>query len=305
MEFKVCKDLDYVQGHLRNGHVEILIEAKTEEEALEKAENFFNDDNFDDYGIEVDDYEIEGHGDFFGKAYIKKGEKTMETEKKLNIFEKMLLITSELSRVAKNLEVGFGASKYKAVGEADILAAVKPLEEKYRIYSYPYNRKIVETSEIETKSGTKNLFLRIETTYRFVNVDNPNEYIEIISYGDGVDSQDKSVGKAMTYADKYALMKAYKIMTGDDPDQNASEELKSKTTPRMAKKVQNQANFESLNKEPIINQNMTVEQKTIILSLDDKLKEFACKKYNLSDITQLSSDQAQYIINSLKVKGMI
>ena len=26
----------------------------------------------------------------------------------------------------------------------------------------------------------------------------------------------------MTYADKYALMKAYKISTGDDPDQNAS-----------------------------------------------------------------------------------
>ena len=26
----------------------------------------------------------------------------------------------------------------------------------------------------------------------------------------------------MTYADKYALMKAYKIMTGDDPDQNKS-----------------------------------------------------------------------------------
>ena len=26
----------------------------------------------------------------------------------------------------------------------------------------------------------------------------------------------------MTYADKYALMKAYKIMTGDDPDQDKS-----------------------------------------------------------------------------------
>ena len=32
----------------------------------------------------------------------------------------------------------------------------------------------------------------------------------------------KHHGKAMTYADKYALMKAYKIMTGDDPDQNKS-----------------------------------------------------------------------------------
>ena len=31
----------------------------------------------------------------------------------------------------------------------------------------------------------------------------------------------------MTYADKYALLKAYKISTGDDPDQEASDELKS------------------------------------------------------------------------------
>ena len=30
----------------------------------------------------------------------------------------------------------------------------------------------------------------------------------------------------MTYADKYALMKAYKISTGDDPDNTASEEVK-------------------------------------------------------------------------------
>ena len=31
----------------------------------------------------------------------------------------------------------------------------------------------------------------------------------------------------MTYADKYALLKAYKIITGDDPDQKASETLKA------------------------------------------------------------------------------
>ena len=30
----------------------------------------------------------------------------------------------------------------------------------------------------------------------------------------------------MTYADKYALLKAYKMVTGEDPDQEASEDLK-------------------------------------------------------------------------------
>ena len=58
--------------------------------------------------------------------------------------------------------------------------------------------------------------MRIEITYRFINIDNPSEFIDIKSYGDGLDTGDKAPGKAMTYGDKYALMKAYKISTGDD-----------------------------------------------------------------------------------------
>ena len=72
-----------------------------------------------------------------------------------------------------------------------------------------------------------NRYLRIETVYRFVNIDNPEEYIDITTYGDGIDPQDKAVGKAMTYSDKYALLKAYKIITGEDPDQFKSEEGKT------------------------------------------------------------------------------
>ena len=151
-----------------------------------------------------------------------------------NIYKKMSAITAELTAVAKNLNVGIGKAAYKAVGEADVLAAVKPLEEKHGVYSYPYSRKIVEadlvttTSEYQGKVTEKtNRYLRIETVYRFVNIDNPEEYIDITTYGDGIDPQDKAVGKAMTYSDKYALLKAYKIITGEDPDQFKSEEGKT------------------------------------------------------------------------------
>ena len=161
----------------------------------------------------------------------------METSK--NIFQRLSAITQELSTVAKNLEVGAGKSQYKAVGEADVLREVKPLEAKHGVYSYPYSRRIIESGTIENekidyqtkeKIVQKSLFERIETIYRFVNVDNPTEYIDITTYGDGIDTQDKSVGKAMTYGDKYALMKAYKIITGDDPDQKPSEALKGLQT---------------------------------------------------------------------------
>ena len=151
-----------------------------------------------------------------------------------NIYQKMSAITEEINRVAKNLTVGVGKSAYRAVGEADVLAAVKPIEIKHGVYSYPVSREIVETDVLTTTTEydgktteNKRLFMRVKTVYRFVNIDNPFEYIDITTYGDGIDSGDKGCGKAMTYADKYALLKAYKIETGDDTDQQASEPLKA------------------------------------------------------------------------------
>lgn len=150
--------------------------------------------------------------------------------KEMNIFERMLNITNEISKVNKNLTVGEGKSKYKAVGEADILKAVKELEYKYRVYSYPANREILESSMYTTTNSygdeKNNIFSRIKTTYRFVNIDNKDDYIETVTFAEGIDTQDKGSGKAMTYSDKYALMKSYKIITGEDPDQNPSEEGK-------------------------------------------------------------------------------
>lgn len=163
-----------------------------------------------------------------------------------NIYEKMSAITQEITAVAKNLKVGEGKNSYKAVGEADVLAAVRPIEAKFGVYSYPLEREIVESAvltNVKTYNGetyeTKQQFIRLRTVYRFVNMEKTNEYIDITTYGDGVDPQDKAPGKAMTYADKYALLKAYKIITGDDPDQEKSEELKDKQEkPQMATEKQ-------------------------------------------------------------------
>ena len=142
----------------------------------------------------------------------------------LNIYQRLLKITEELATVKKGLTVGSGSYGYKAVGEMDILNAVKPLEIEYGVYSYPMNRVLVSQDILTTDKNKTKFMMRVETTYRFVNVDKPSEFVDQVSYGDGVDSLDKSPGKAMTYSDKYSLMKAYKIMTGDDPDQKHSKD---------------------------------------------------------------------------------
>lgn len=156
----------------------------------------------------------------------------------MNIFEKMQKVTDEMSVVEKGLNVQVNkTSSYKAVSERDILDNVKPLETKYGIYSYPFARKVIDSDTLVketefvnartddvTTTKTNTLFMRLETIYRFVNIEKPEEYVDITTYGDGLDTGDKAPGKAMTYADKYALMKAYKISTGDDPDKEPSPE---------------------------------------------------------------------------------
>ena len=150
----------------------------------------------------------------------------------MNIYQRIDAITAELAVVAKNLTVQASkTSSYKAVGERDIIDAVKPLEHKYGVVSFPVRREILddETLENETTDYKGNpvkkttFYIKIRTTYRFVNIDKPEEYIETETISDGIDSGDKGGGKAMTYGDKYALMKVYKISTGEDPDQTASE----------------------------------------------------------------------------------
>lgn len=147
----------------------------------------------------------------------------LEDIKSMNIFEKMSAISMEIGAIEKTLEVD-GKRPYKAIFEGDVIDAVKPVEAKYRVYSYPFSRK-KETRNLEREymyegqvRKSTSIVHHIETIYRFVNMDKPEEYIDVTSFGDGIDTGDKAPGKGMTYSDKYALIKAYKLSSGQEAD---------------------------------------------------------------------------------------
>ena len=154
----------------------------------------------------------------------------------LNIYQRMAAITADLNTVGKNLHVDTGKGKgYKAVSERDIIDNVKPLEAKYGVYSYPASRTVLESERLESETnyngvtGKKTTFFeRVETVYRFVNIDNPDEYIETTTFAEGIDAQDKGSGKAMTYAFKYMWLRTFALPTGEDPDKISSAELDEK-----------------------------------------------------------------------------
>lgn len=208
---------------------------------------------------------------------MEEKEKKTKDNKVKNIYEKMSLITNEISTVAKNLKVQVNkTASYNAVSERDILDAVKPIEFKYGVYSFPVDRDIIENDILvkETeyngqKTTTNSLYMRVKTIYRFVNIEKPEEFIDITTYGDGIDTGDKAPGKATTYADKYALMKAYKISTGDDPDKDASPEKgyqKTKKEPNYRIELINYCKTNNIDMNEIAKQYQLVGKK---LSNDD------------------------------------
>jgi hypothetical protein len=223
-----------------------------------------------------------------------------------NIFQRMSMITQEITAVAKNLSVGTGKNQYKAVGEPDVLAAVRPVEAKHGVYSYPISREIVESGTLEKENQygkTIQNYMRIKVVYRFLCIDNPASHMDIESFGDGVDAQDKAPGKAMTYADKYALMKAYKIITGDDPDQYESEEyIKKQQNPRQQSQTKQQKP-----QEKEFNPNEVTEKQAKLnavksLCQQGKISEqaiinvFRQKKPNLQSIDELAENQLLWIL---------
>lgn len=225
--------------------------------------------------------------------------------KEMNIFQKMSKATEAINRVAKNLQVGVGAAQYKAVGEADVLAAVKPIENEIGIYSYPVSRKIIKDEIINTVQSKeykgeittvekKSVFLRLETVYRFVNIDKPDDYIDITTFGDGFDAQDKAPGKAMTYSDKYALLKAYKIETGDDPDQYISVEETKVTKNQNKKQEVKDEKQNSEDDKPSENLDVKLIDKCKELKMD--LKKVAI--YHKTTISKLTNEQVQQCIES-------
>lgn len=225
----------------------------------------------------------------------------------MNIYEKLLAITSEMQTVAKNLEVGIGKNQYKAVGEADVLRAVKELEKKYNVYSYPYSRKVIDSSIMQTKKEYQGqvtegnqIFMRLETVYRFVNIEKPEEYIDITTYGDGVDTQDKAPGKAMTYGDKYALMKAYKIITGEDPDQNPSPDS---VTNLNSNKKENKPKEEKINEDELDMLVTEQQAKTVyalMMSKGLEVEKQLQHNYGISNTKDLTRRQYASILNAIR-----
>ena len=139
----------------------------------------------------------------------------MAEKKPLNLQQKILEVMKSIEYLNKDDAVSYGNTKYRAMSEEKVTTTVRAELIKQGIVVYPVEQSVEKDGNITTTN----------TKYKMVNVDDPEDFIILASSGQGADTQDKGVGKAMTYSFKYLLLRTFAIPTGEDPDKVASAQI--------------------------------------------------------------------------------
>ena len=135
-------------------------------------------------------------------------------EENKGIYKKMLAVMKAVGYLQKDDTISYKDVKYKGLSEEKVTREVREKLVEQGIIVYP----IIQAHSREGSLST------VDTTYRFVDTDD-GSYIDAVSSGTGADTQDKGVGKAMTYSFKYLFLRTFAIPTGEDPDKISSAEL--------------------------------------------------------------------------------
>lgn len=134
----------------------------------------------------------------------------------MNLFEKLLEMQKAVDAVikdGKNL-----SDKYDFASDESVLDRFRPLMDEYKLLLIP----VVTSAQLHegtTKSGTSRYLTELSLTMVWHDIES-EERLEVPWYAQGVDlAGEKGVGKALTYAEKYFLLKFFHVPTKkDDPD---------------------------------------------------------------------------------------
>lgn len=206
----------------------------------------------------------------------------------MNIYQKLIEVRKEVPYLQKADQ----GAQYSYTGSSRVLASLKKKMDELGLLLVPaITKPTLHESPIEFKDQNGNVtkrtttyFTELEMTMTWINADDPKETIMVPWYGQGVDiAGEKGVGKALTYAEKYFMLKFFNIATDkDDPD----------------------AFQEKHDLVQMINQHQVDEIKSLWIGLgyqETKLNEQTAKLYK-KPLMRLTEKMAQEFIENLKSK---
>jgi len=135
-----------------------------------------------------------------------------------NIQEAMLAIYREVGYVQKTKSDNLN---YKFASEVGFIQEIRPAMIQNGVTVAVTQMDNLTQESYTTKNGAVMMRSTVHGVVTFTHVSTTS--ISVEAYGEGSDSGDKSLNKAMTDLYKYALRQTFMIETGDDPDKDASE----------------------------------------------------------------------------------
>ena len=198
----------------------------------------------------------------------------------ITFFELIKKINSD-KRLVPDLMKSENGNNFRAISESAILDVLDPiLKESGWFYTIKVKEQHLEIREAYGSKGKKLQFIAT-VTVKLVFYSDILEF-EQEGVGMGIDDNDKAMGKAYTYAVKYALLKLFRLRYGDDSDFEASKPLhvekpkeekimpeKEVEKPKSAKKSQKSGKSSGMDKP------MTEAQRDYILGM--------MKQHNVSE----------------------
>lgn len=132
-----------------------------------------------------------------------------------NLYQRILDVKANIEGFTKDAE-GY---KYNYVEGSQILHKIRKKMEDNSLLLFP-SVKQASYSEIEVVvKGKKkpNILVQMDMTYTFLNADNPEQQLVIPFFAIGhQDDASKAYGTALTYAERYFLLKFFNIPTDED-----------------------------------------------------------------------------------------
>lgn len=130
-------------------------------------------------------------------------------EKVLNIHQRLNKIMGDVGYIKKDKKISFGkGGGYTSTSHDSVTKLIHPMLVKYGINIIPTTKQI-------TQEGNRT---RVDLEFRWVNIDNPEDYFITEASGYGIDQQDKGIGKCWSVAQRYTVLKTLHLETGDKDD---------------------------------------------------------------------------------------
>ena len=137
----------------------------------------------------------------------------------MNVYQAIAAVMAELSKEGISKDRKNQQQGYAFRGIDDMYNALSPILAKNGLCVLP--RVLArETIERQTKSGSALFYTTVEVEFDFVSAEDGSKHT-VKTFGEAMDSADKSTNKAMSAAYKYAVMQAFAIPTEGDNDADA------------------------------------------------------------------------------------